>query len=104
MPLSAYSLKAALLDHRGLPVPHGATEFYPNGLISDFDLYVMLGLYVSPTFYRAISDSMTVSEITSRNERKTIADEVRLSDWVDVQHQNEPWTEQGGTGTTWTES
>ncbi len=104
MSLSAVSLKGFLLDHRGMPVPHGETEFYPNGLVSDFDLYVMLGLYKAPTFYRALLDTVTGIEVVSRRENKTLADEVRLSDWVDARIASDKWIEQGGTAATWTEA
>lgn len=104
MSRSIYSLNALLLDNPGLFIPHAEDEFYPNGPVAQFDQAIMLGYYEPVTYYRELNDTTTVAAGIGQREEKVIEDTVRLSDWVDALLRGEPWTEQSGTSTIWTES
>ncbi|MBK7338519.1 MAG: hypothetical protein IPJ00_21255 [Saprospirales bacterium] len=104
MARSKYSLNALLLDNPGMFIPHATDEFYPGGDVALFDKSVMLGWYESPTYFRSVSEAVSGAEAVGQRQRKSLADTVRLADWVDVQRSSEPWAEQGGTAATWTEA
>lgn len=104
MSRSIYSLNALLLDNPGLFIPHAEDEFYPHGPVARFDKAIMLGWYESPVYYRVVADAVVGSDVVARRESKHVNDEVRLSDWVDARLQSDPWTEQSGNASTWTEA